>query len=63
MSAAAQTRRDVRLAGFKVVLGLAAVMWVSEIADSLAGHRLDRYGIEPREGEGLVGVVAAPPTS
>jgi membrane associated rhomboid family serine protease len=39
---------------------MAALMWVSEIVDSLADHRLDRYGIEPREGDGLVGIAAAP---
>ena len=43
-----------------MVLALAALMWVGEIADSLADHRLDRYGIEPRDGDGLIGVVAAP---
>ncbi len=39
---------------------MAALMWVSEGIDSLAGHRLDRYGIEPRDGDGLVGIFAAP---
>ena len=39
---------------------MAALMWASEIVDSVADHRLDRYGIEPREGDGLVGIVAAP---
>lgn len=60
MSARAESRRDVRTSGFRVVLALAALMWVGEIADSLAGHRLDRYGIEPRDGDGLIGVLAAP---
>ena len=60
MSARAESRRDVRASGFRVVLALAALMWVGEIADSLADHRLDRYGIEPRDGDGLIGVVAAP---
>jgi membrane associated rhomboid family serine protease len=35
-------------------------MWVAEVVDSLADHRLDQYGIEPRDGDGLIGVVAAP---
>ncbi|MBA3299549.1 MAG: rhomboid family intramembrane serine protease [Thermoleophilaceae bacterium] len=35
-------------------------MWLSEIADVLAGHRLDQYGIEPRDTDGLAGIVAAP---
>lgn len=39
---------------------MVTLMWVLEIADSFAGGRLDRYGIEPRDADGLVGVVAAP---
>ena len=60
MSSSAASSRDARLAGFRLVVALAALMWVSEIVDSLADHRLDRYGIEPRDGDGLVGIVAAP---
>jgi len=52
----AEERRD----GLAVVAALAALMWVLEIVDAIAGHRLDGYGIEPREGDGLIGVVAAP---
>jgi membrane associated rhomboid family serine protease len=47
-------------AGFHLVLGMAALMWVAEIVDALAEHRLERYGIEPRDGDGLVGIIAAP---
>ncbi len=39
---------------------MVTLMWVLEIADSVAGGRLDQYGIEPRDADGLVGVVAAP---
>ena len=46
--------------GFMVVAALAAVMWVVEIADQVAGGRLDRHGIEPRELDGLDGIVFAP---
>jgi membrane associated rhomboid family serine protease len=53
-------RRDLRFAGFQVVLAMAAVMWLSEIVDSVADHRLDGYGIEPRDDDGLIGVAAAP---
>ena len=60
MSASAESRRDARAAGFRLVLAMAALMWVSEIVDSLADHRLDSYGVEPRDGDGLIGVVAAP---
>ena len=36
------------------------LMWVLEAVDVALDHRLDRYGIEPREADGLDGVVAAP---
>jgi len=51
---------DPRVSGMKLVLVLAAVMWVSEIVDTIADHRLDQYGVQPRDGDGLVGIVAAP---
>jgi membrane associated rhomboid family serine protease len=35
-------------------------MWVVEIADQVADGRLDSHGIEPREVDGLDGVVFAP---
>lgn len=44
----------------KLVVALAALMWVSEVVDVLADLRLDQYGVQPREGDGLVGIVAAP---
>ena len=43
-----------------VVLAMAAVMWIVEAVDQIAGGRLDAYGIEPRETDGLDGVVWAP---
>jgi membrane associated rhomboid family serine protease len=52
--------RSSRQNGFLVVAAMVAVMWVSEIADVIAGHRLDQYGIEPRDGDGLVGIVTSP---
>jgi membrane associated rhomboid family serine protease len=58
---AAPTRTDSPvLRGFALVAGMAAVMWVVEIADQVADGRLDSYGIEPREVDGLDGVVFAP---
>ena len=39
---------------------MVALMWASEVVDVIAGHRLDRLGIEPRETDGLIGVVTAP---
>jgi membrane associated rhomboid family serine protease len=48
------------LRGFALVAGMAAVMWLVEIADQVADGRLDSHGIEPREVDGLDGVVFAP---
>lgn len=55
-----KTNSENRLAGFKVVGAMVALMWGLEVIDSIAGGSLDQYGIEPREDGGLVGVVAAP---
>jgi membrane associated rhomboid family serine protease len=52
--------RTDRVAGVQVVLALLAAMWVLEVVDLALDHRLDQYGIEPRDPDGLVGVVAAP---
>jgi membrane associated rhomboid family serine protease len=54
------SRRDGRYDGFLVVFALVAIMWVSEIVDAIANHRLDSYGIEPRDVDGLSGIVSAP---
>ena len=35
-------------------------MWGAEVVDLALGGDLDAYGIEPREPDGLIGVVAAP---
>ncbi len=51
---------DPRRQGILLVFGLLAVMWVVEILDSIVNGRLDRHGIEPRQLDGLEGVVAAP---
>ena len=40
--------------------GFVVLLWVLEIVDTVADHRLDEYGVHPRDAEGLVGVVAAP---
>lgn len=52
--------RNPRFDGLRIVLGMSALMWVLEVIDQLANNRLDQYGIEPRDGDGLIGVVAAP---
>jgi membrane associated rhomboid family serine protease len=51
---------DARGTALLILLALIALMWVSEVVDVAFDHRLDRYGIEPRDVDGLDGVVAAP---
>lgn len=46
--------------GLILVAAMALLMWVVEVADQVAGGRLDRNGIEPRALDGLDGVVWAP---
>ena len=46
--------------GAKILLALVALMWAVEVVDVIADNRLDQYGIEPREADGLDGVVTAP---
>jgi membrane associated rhomboid family serine protease len=52
--------RDSRTDGFLLVGVLVAIMWVSEVIDQLADHRLDRYGIVARQVDGLDGIVFSP---
>jgi membrane associated rhomboid family serine protease len=60
MNATPPPGRDPRVAGIYAIFAMLAVMWVSEVIDVAADHSLDQYGIEPREADGLTGVVAAP---
>jgi membrane associated rhomboid family serine protease len=53
-------RRSSREEGLAVVGLMIAVMWVLEMIDAVTSSSLDQYGIEPREADGLVGIVAAP---
>jgi membrane associated rhomboid family serine protease len=55
-----QPAADPRQTGILLVIGMAAVMWVSEIIDQVTSLNLDQYGIEPRQVDGLIGIVAAP---
>jgi len=57
---ASRLRNGFSRDGFALVAGMVALMWVSEVVDLAADHRLDRLGIEPREVDGLTGVIAAP---
>lgn len=49
-----------RLGGVVFVAAMAAVMWASEIVDSVLGGDLDAYGIHPRHADGLDGIAWAP---
>lgn len=60
MAPEADRPRDARRAGFQLVLGMVAVMWALEIYDEAANAHLDRHGIEPRDPDGLIGVVTSP---
>ena len=46
--------------GLAIVGLMVLVMWVSEVIDSLNGHKLDQYGIQPHEADGLTGILTAP---
>jgi membrane associated rhomboid family serine protease len=46
--------------GVPIVLGMVALMWVLEVVDVVADNRLDQYGIEPRDSDGLAAIVSAP---
>lgn len=53
------TRSWVR--AFFVSAGFVAVLWVVEIADAVTPRQsLDRFGIQPRSEEGLLGIALAP---
>jgi membrane associated rhomboid family serine protease len=56
----ATRRRSDREHGLVLVAAMAGLMWASEILDSILGGDLDQYGIEPREADGLVGILTAP---
>lgn len=53
-------KHELQKDGLLTVAAMVALMWVLEIVDVIAGHRLDAYGIEPRATEGLAEVVTAP---
>lgn len=54
-----ETRPTWQTAGI-VAGAFVALLWILEIVDTAADHRLDAYGVRPRTDEGLVGVVLAP---
>jgi membrane associated rhomboid family serine protease len=52
--------RTAQRDGLLLVVALAAIMWLAEAVDQVLGGRLDRYGIEPHDVDGLPGIVSAP---
>ncbi len=40
--------------------GFVALLWIIEIVDASVTENLDQYGVQPREGEGLLGILFAP---
>jgi membrane associated rhomboid family serine protease len=49
-----------RTNGLLLVAAMVALMWMLEIVDVAADHRLDNYGIHPRDIDGLAEIFAAP---
>src|SRR4051812_9418611 len=43
-----------------LVAAMIALMWILEVVDVVADHRLDNYGIHPRDVDGLPEILAAP---
>jgi membrane associated rhomboid family serine protease len=40
--------------------GFVVLLWAIEIIDAAMNHELDQYGVQSREGEGLLGILFAP---
>jgi membrane associated rhomboid family serine protease len=60
MSVATRRSRPRALVAAEVIVLFVALLYVVELVDTLLGHRLDAQGIEPREADGLDGVLWAP---
>jgi membrane associated rhomboid family serine protease len=43
-----------------IAIGFVALLWVLELVDTAADHRLDGLGVQPRDDDGLRGIVFAP---
>lgn len=59
MSTTTRGRADWQVAGIAAA-GFIVVLWAIEVIDVALGHRLDGWGIEPREVDGFFGILAAP---
>jgi membrane associated rhomboid family serine protease len=56
----APTKLPTWKVGGATILTFVALLYVIELVDQLAGHRLDRNGIRPLETDGLKGILFAP---
>jgi membrane associated rhomboid family serine protease len=54
------TRVPVWQQALFLVGGFVLVLWVFEAVDTVVDHRLDGYGVEPRDAVGLRGILFAP---
>ena len=54
-----RAERTDRTEGLVLIAAMALIMWLVEIVDVVAGD-LDSAGIEPRELDGLIGIVTGP---
>jgi membrane associated rhomboid family serine protease len=43
-----------------LVVAMVGLMWILEVVDIAADHRLDNYGIHPRDVDGLAEILSAP---
>ncbi len=53
-------RRDSWQSAALVTGAFVVVLWLLEILDTVSGHALDSYGVQPRTEDGLVGIALAP---
>src|SRR3954454_17141137 len=55
-----QQPTDPRIAGLLLVAAMTTVMWLVQIYDAVDHYSLTQYGIEPRDVDGLDGIVFSP---
>jgi membrane associated rhomboid family serine protease len=62
MSALSSPHRTRRpwLGASILAAGFVVLLWVLEVVDSVADHRLDGLGVQPRDNDGLMGILFAP---
>lgn len=60
MSGTTTQRRSPWVVAGVGAVGFVALLWLIEVVDALADHRLDQYGVHPRTDEGLLGILLAP---